>query len=234
MATRLRGLERFAPLAGIVFVALLILSFVIGGDPPDVDESTTEVAQFWADDEDAQIASAVIGALAVVFLLWFLGSLRSALRSAEGLTGRLSAVAFAGGLILAVGGVMNSAVQFAAADTAAEVPAAVTHSLAALLDGLWIPFPVGIGTLFLATGVLAVRSGVLPVWLGALTIVLGIAALTPIGWVVFFAFLAWVVVMSVLMFLGRLGVPDTAGRGGVTAPPPPPPAVTPPPPPTVP
>jgi hypothetical protein len=40
--------------------------------------------------------------LSVAFFLWFLGSLRAVLRRAEGGVGRLSAVAYGGGLATAV------------------------------------------------------------------------------------------------------------------------------------
>ncbi len=71
-------LERLAPLTGIVFVALLVISFIVGGEAPDADESTEEVVAFWTEDDSAQIASAIIGAWAAVFLVWFGGTVAAA------------------------------------------------------------------------------------------------------------------------------------------------------------
>ncbi len=59
------------PLTGIGFVALLVISFIVGGESPEADESTEEVVAFWTEEDCAQIASAIIGAWAAVFLVWF-------------------------------------------------------------------------------------------------------------------------------------------------------------------
>ena len=194
-------LERFAPLTGILFAAALIASFAIGGDSPDIEDSTAQVVQFWSDNDSDQIASAALGAVAVVFLLWFLGSLRAALRSGEGANGRLSTVAFAGGFMIAVAGALSSAFQFAAADSVGDVPAGVTHSLSVLYTEFFIPFPIGLGVLMLASGLVIVRTRPLPVWLGWVALLFGILAFTPIGFFVSFGLMAWVAVVSVVLFM---------------------------------
>lgn len=74
----------------------------IGGESPDFDESGQEVIEFYVDDEGAQFAGSLLEAFAALFLLFFAGALRSALRRGEGGTGGLSAVAFAGGIVQAV------------------------------------------------------------------------------------------------------------------------------------
>lgn len=193
-------LERLAPLTGIVFVALLVISFIVGGESPDADESTEEVVAFWTDEDSAQIASAIIGAWAAVFLVWFGGTVAAAVRRAEVEAGRLASIAFGGFLLIALGALSFSAFQFAAADTAGDVPAEVTQTLSVLFADFFFPLAGGTLLALLSVGIAALRHGVLPRWLGYAAIVVAIVALTPAG---FFAFLAagvWVLVVSVVLY----------------------------------
>ena len=192
-------LERLAPLTGVLFVALLVASFIVGGESPDADASTQEVVEFWADD-DTQILSAILGALAAVFVVWFGASLSAALRRFEGEPGRLSSLVFAGFIILAVGASAFCGFQFAAADTVNDVPPEVTQTLSVLFSDFFFPLAVGNMVALIASGISILRHGALPSWLGYLALVLGIAAVTPVG---FFAFLGagiWVLVVSVLLY----------------------------------
>jgi hypothetical protein len=58
-----------------------------------------------------------VGALSGVALLWFLGSLRSTLRAGEGGTGRLSSIAFAGGIVLVAGAAVDASLAWAVAES---------------------------------------------------------------------------------------------------------------------
>jgi hypothetical protein len=144
-------------------------------------------------------------------LLWFLGSLRSALRAAEGGTGRLSAIAYAGGIVLAATAVADASIQFAVAESVGDVPPAVTQTLSVLYSDFFLGFPVGVGTLLLASGLAILRTGVLPVWLGWVALVLGIVSITPIGFFAFFAVLAWIVVVSVMLYRREPGPTPRSG-----------------------
>jgi hypothetical protein len=194
---------RYAPLAGVLFVALVVASIIIGGEGPDTDDSTQKVVEFWTSNDSEQITAAIIGALAGAPFLWFLGSLRNALRAGEGGTGRLSAIAFAGGIVLVSGALTNNAFQFAAAESAGDVPAQVTQSISVVYSDFFFPFPIGIGVLSLATALVILRTRVFPVWLGWVGLLLGVIAFTPVGFFAFFVVLAWIVVLSVLMFRGE-------------------------------
>jgi hypothetical protein len=193
--------ERYAPLSGLLFVALVVVSIIVtGGDSVDSDDSTQKVVEFWTSNDSEQIAGALLGALALVPFLWFLGSLRKVLRTAEGGTGRLSAVAFAGGIVLAAGAAADASIQFAAADSADKVPPGVTQALSVLYSDFFLVFPVGVAPLMLATALVILRTRVLPVWLGWVALVVGIVAVTPAGFFAFLVVLVWVAVVSVLLF----------------------------------
>jgi hypothetical protein len=193
--------ERYAPLSGLLAVALLVVAFIVTGtDSVDSDDSTAKVLKFWLDNDGEQMAGAFIGALAAVPLLWFFGSLRSAFRIAEGGTGRLSSIAYAGGIVLVAFAVVDSSLQFATADTAGDVPPLVTQSLSVLYGDFFLGFPVGVGTFLLASSLVILRTGVLPAWLGWVALVLGIVSLTPVGFFAFFVVLAWIAIVSVMLY----------------------------------
>jgi hypothetical protein len=185
----------------VLFVVLVVASIIVSGfDGPESSDSTQKVVDFWTENDGEQVASAFIGALAVVPFLWFLGSLRGALREGEGGTGRLSAIAYAGGILLATGAVVDSSLQFAVAESAGDVPPVATQTLSALYGDFFLVFPVGIGTLLLASALAILRTSVLPAWLGWAAFFLGIVSLTPIGFFAFFVVFAWIAVVSVLLF----------------------------------
>src|SRR5436190_4319210 len=108
--------KRLAPLTGVVFVALLVASFIVGGNTPDSDASAQQVASFYSAHDTKESVSALLGGLATIFFLFFLGILRGALRRDEEAPGVLSTTALAGGVLLAVGGASFSGIAIALAD----------------------------------------------------------------------------------------------------------------------
>jgi hypothetical protein len=200
-----RGLQRFAPLSGVVFVAMLVVAVIIGGETPDNDDSLASIANFWRENDSDQIWSSAIGAWSTVFFLWFAASLRNTLRRSEGDEPRLSSLSFAGAVIGAGGLLAAFSISFAAADGADDLSAVALKTLTVLSNGFFFPIGAGFAVFFIAAGVLAVRTAALPVWLGWITVVLGIACLTPAG---FFAFLVgaiWILIVSVMIYRMEAG-----------------------------
>ena len=70
-------------LTGVVFVILLVLSFVVSGETPGADDSVQEVVSFYSENESKVMISAILSGLSAVFFLFFVGSLGSVLQSAE-------------------------------------------------------------------------------------------------------------------------------------------------------
>lgn len=190
-----------APLTGIVFVALIIAGGAIVGETPDATEdSAEEVLSFYADDDDTIFIGAALFGLAGVFLLFYAGALRKALRDAEGAGGTLSAVALGGAVVLAVGIAAQSALTIATADIAGDVEdPVVVQSLNALVWGFWMPFAVGVMTTFVAAGISVVRHGALPKWMGWVAIVAGVVMFSPAFPVAAVVVGLWVVATGVML-----------------------------------
>ena len=216
-----KGMARFAPLAGVLFLVLGIASVIVGGDPPDSDKSSQEIAKFWADNDTENLISAILGIYATLALVWFAGSLRETIARAEEGGSRLASTAFGGSIILATGLAINSAFQVMAADVADDVPPEVTHTLHVIYDGMYFPIALGMGILLLASGLAAIRHGAFDRRLGWIAIVLGVLCFTPLGFAGFIGGIVWVALMGVMLYrktdpVGSGAQPPAAASGGPT------------------
>ncbi|NUS72379.1 MAG: hypothetical protein HOQ05_03130 [Corynebacteriales bacterium] len=180
------------PLMGILFVVIVFVAFVVGGETPQVDDSGRDIVSFYRDNETQQQISAALLALACVAFLFFLSSVRQTLRGAMADRGGFSAVVFAGGIMITVGISIFAGIGFTLGDAADDLPGAAILALNALNSNLFFPVAVGTAVFNLGLGFAIVRNGGLPRSLGWAAIVVGIAGITPLG---FFAFLATGVVI---------------------------------------
>jgi hypothetical protein len=213
----MRGLERFAPLAGVLFLVMVIVAVIIGGESPSADDSLQTVLDYFEGDKDSAIAASIILATATVPFLWFAGVLRSVLAAAEGPPARLANTAFGGAIVIAVGVLLLAGFTFTAADTVNDVPPQATQTLSALQADMFLPVLFGAAVFLLASGLAIVRWAALPAWLGWVALVLGVAALTfsPAAFFANVLMIVWIAVVSVMLFQRGASAPpapDTPGQ----------------------
>jgi hypothetical protein len=167
--------DRLAAATGIAFIVFFLVAFIVGGQPADDD-----VVDFFLDNRRRLLTQAYLYGLAMVFLIWFLGSVYSHLRLSEDRVGRLSAVSFAGGIIfvtvLVVSGIVNTALadgiaRFSDPETTRALYAVVVVAN----DVNWFPVAVFSG----AATLVAFRHDALPRWLAWLGA--AVALTSPIG-----------------------------------------------------
>ena len=187
------------PLTGALFVVLLILSFIVGGEPPDVDEPVNEIVQHYVDNDTEIWIGTGIGALAVLSLLFFGAYLRKLFSAAEGPGGLLSPLILTATAIMAVGAGIDMTISVALAESADDIEPTAVQSLQALWDNDFVPVALGIELLFISVGLSTIKYGVLPKWLGWVAIVLAVISLTPIGFIGFPLGGIWVIVISILL-----------------------------------
>lgn len=205
-----KGVERLAPLMGVLFVVLIAVAVAVGGETPDVgDDSTASIVRFWKENDTDQAWTSIIGAWATFAFVWFAASVYSVLRAAEAGVARLSALSFGGALIGATGFLALLSIGFAAAESADDVPPAVLVTLTALDNNFFFMIAVGFGLFFASTGLLALRTGVLPAWASWLTILIGIVCISPIGFFALLVGLIWIVVMSIVLYRRGASAPST-------------------------
>jgi hypothetical protein len=167
--------ERLGAATGIVFVVLSVLALIIGAGP-GADE---DIVPYFVDNRQRELAQTFLAGLASIFFLWFLGSIQSYLRAAEGGTGRLSAVAFAGGIVTIVILLFSLTVNTALADGMAQnADPGTSRAFYALViqasDLTFFPIVAFTG----ASALVILRTKALPGWLGWLGIVVAVLSLS--------------------------------------------------------
>jgi Domain of unknown function (DUF4386) len=199
------------PLTGVAFIVVAIISFIVAGEPKDAGHPANEIVDWYVDNKDQVEIGAFIGVAAAVLLVFFGAYLRNVLRAAAGGTDMLSLVSFIGIVVVAVGFAIDTTISIALAERADDIDPTGVQTLQALWDNDFVPIALGVLLFLWATGISVVRSGVLPKWIGWIMILLGVVALTPIGFVSFIASAVLILLISILLALReRSAAPDAA------------------------
>jgi hypothetical protein len=208
-------LERLAPLTGIVAVVLWVIGVIVQESTELSDKDRPEeILAVLQSDTNTIIAGGVIIAFGVVFFIWFLGSLRSALLTAEGGVGRLSSIAYASGMLAALSIILQIAPSVQGAFDEDELSPEAAQALQSVGEAAFGGTEFTLLAMFAAVGVVILRTRVLGVWLGWVSLAIALLlAIIPIGWAgVVWAFPLWTLVTSIVLF--RRG---TAGGAATTA-----------------
>ncbi|MGZ5326394.1 MAG: hypothetical protein ACXWEL_07160 [Solirubrobacterales bacterium] len=191
--------KQLVPLSGVAAVALIVAAFAVGGETPDADASLNEVVSYYHDhDTDLQISGGLLG-LGAFFFLVFSTTVAGLLRRAQGESGGSSALAFGGGVVFTVGLTIFAGLGFTAADAVDDVDPVVVQTLNALGSDMFFTVAVGTAAFALGAGIAALKTGALPKWLAWAAIVIGVIAITPIGFAGFLLLGVWTLVASVTL-----------------------------------
>ncbi|MBW8012927.1 MAG: hypothetical protein FVQ83_17050 [Chloroflexi bacterium] len=187
-------LEKLAPLSGALAVVLMMAGAGMLG-VYDYLPSAEKLQGIFSDNSTNLITAGYLGLFSAALLLWFSGNVYSALREREGSDGRLSMVAFGGGVASGVAmGVAFSAILGIGARAGAvggisgDVAVALYDLYGTILGQmLAFTFAVFIG----AAAVVSLRTGMFPAWFGWASALIAIGLLTPLGYFVLFFTLIW-------------------------------------------
>jgi uncharacterized protein DUF4386 len=210
--------EMIGPLTGILFLVILIVGFIVAGEPPSADDGADEVTQFYLDNKDSVEFGAILIAVAGAALIFFTNYLRELFGAAGNRT--LSATILVGGAIFGVGAAIDSTISIAIAEAADDIEPAQVQTLQALWDNDFVPIALGIFVFVVSFGISVLTTDVFPRWLGWVAIVIAVVGVTPIGFAAFPATGLLILVVCILL-LARSR--DT----GPAAPPPAAPPTTP-------
>jgi hypothetical protein len=209
-------------LPGILFVVLFVVAFALTGDTGDTAQ---ELAEFYAegDNRAKAFASFFLFLAGMLAFLWFLGALRAALATVEPPPGRMTPLAFGSGLVsatLLIGAISTFVAPAGAAEQEGfEFDANAANVIANAGYAMFVAALV-IAALFVAVvSSIALRTAVLPRWLAWLGLPVAVVMLFSIFFFPLFVFLAWVLVVSVVMLLAawrpvRPGEPPRASAAG--------------------
>jgi hypothetical protein len=194
--------EWLLPLTGIAFIVLLLVSFIIVGEPKDADNPPGEIAEWYLDNKDAAQVGAFIGVVAGAVLIFFAAYLRKVLAAAEGEPSMLPILVLVGLSIVAIGGAIDNMLLFASAEAADDISAPQIQTIQAIWDNDFFPLFLGLLVFLWSVGISVLRTGVLPRWMGWVAVVLGVLALAgPIGFFAALGAAIWILVASILLSL---------------------------------
>ena len=186
------------PLTGILFIILLVASFVLMGEPPEADEPVQKIVNHYVDNKDEIAVGALVTGLSVILLLFFANHLRSRFQAAAP-GSELPTMILVGTIVLAGGACFDATLSFAMTEAVEDVEPQAMQTMQAIWDNDFIPMAAGMATFILSSGLCIVRYGVLPKWLGFLAILLGIVSFTPAGFFGFIGSAVWILIVSVLL-----------------------------------
>ena len=173
--------ERYAAWSGLVFFVLLVIGFAVLPSPPDFDAPASEVADYYADNQDGIRASVVLVTAALFFFVWFIAALRSAFALAEGGGRRLANLVYGTGLVItACVALAQGAVAVAALHPSETSPEVIRS----LHDFSFVGFAPATGVFvafFLANAAAILRLPALPAWLGWFAAIVGVIQILGIG-----------------------------------------------------
>lgn len=193
--------SQYSPLIGVVAVVLWVIGVIVGSSAVDADKGP-EILREIRDNSNQILIGGVAFLIGCLFFLFFLGSLRSRLLAAEGGDGRLTSIAWGGGLATTILATALPGADMAAAlvkdDISPPAAAAMHHLGTAFFVGAEYLCPA----LLAGTAAVALRTGLFPRWLAWISLLIALLLLiAPIGWAaLIFAFPLWVIVVSVLLW----------------------------------
>ena len=199
--------ERWAPIAGIAFVFLMVGGGFLVSDVPSSDAADREIAGYLADGDNhtRNIIGAYLWVTGALAFLCFLTRLRGDLRRAEGGIGTLSNLAFGAGVAFAAVWMVSAAayasVAFAVGVGDAPVSDPDLVRVLPSFGGLLLLVGGGFaGSLLLvAASAVILRTGALPRWLAWLGIGGAIVMLFDLAYLNIFPLWVWVFIASVVM-----------------------------------
>jgi hypothetical protein len=205
------ALLRWAPIAGIVFVVLMLVGSRLVGDVPAPDATQQQIAAYLSDSANhtRNIVGAYLWVFGALVFLVFLVRLRNDLRRAEGGTGVLSGLAFGAGVAFSAVWMVSAVTFVAVANSIALRHAHVTSTdlvrvlppmgrLLLLLGGGFSGLVV-----LLATAAVIMKTDVYPRWLAWLGIAGAVTLLFDVTYLSIFPFWGWVLVASIVMLTRR-------------------------------
>jgi hypothetical protein len=199
--------ERWAPLAGILAVALWITGIVLveSTDQPEDDAPVEAIASFFESESGQLLAGGFLFMLGSAAFIWFLGSLRARLWGSEGGSGRVTTIVFGSGVATAILAAATQAPVVAGSITAEETERALdggaAQAFAELGDGFFVAAETMLVVFFFASALGILRTRAFPAWLGWLSLLLAVVAVVPwIGWAALvWGLPLWVLIVSIWM-----------------------------------
>lgn len=198
--------SRWAPLSGVVFVVLWLVSVALFNNV-DTGDSDSKLLAYYSNSghRHREIATFFLVLAASFVFVWFLGVLRGRLAHAQGGADALTNAAFGAGLVSAAMWVVSMALfdsqSLAWSDTSRFVFDANTFRVTQSAGyAVWFSGTTIAAVAVIATAVVSLRfGGLLPKWVAWLSFVVAATMLVAFFFVPFLIFLGWTLVVSLML-----------------------------------
>lgn len=208
-----KQMERYGALAGIVFVVLNLVGMFFAPSPPAPSDSDVDITKWFVDNDSGIKTATFLGAISIVFMLWFLGTLWRHMSKAEGGAVRASVTSAAGlvgagALWMVASGVQSTIAMMITPD--ATTGAKGFYTLSSVMMGAAGAF---LATHLLGANLLALRTKWLPSWLAGIGLLAAAGQLVgsagtmtdddwPMyaGMIGFLAWCIWIIAAGVQMY----------------------------------
>jgi hypothetical protein len=192
-------IEKLAPLSGVGSVLALIAGAGLLG-VYDYLPKSERLVEIFSSNSTKVIAVGYLGLFSAALLIWFSGSVHAALSKHEGERGRLSMIAFGGGVAssITIGAGFSAVLALGARAGATE---GLDAAMAVTLLGQMAAFTFAV--LISATGILSLRTAMFPSWFGWSSVLIAIGLVSPIGYFVLALVLLWLAGVSITLYRQR-------------------------------
>jgi hypothetical protein len=193
-----RWLSRWAPLASVPAAILIIVAFFSGGgNSPNNNAPVSQVVSFYTAHATGQKVSALVGAFAMVFFVFFAVALSGRVR-ASGAGGWLANGVVGGAVAAVVGFLPLLAFSFILARDVKFMLPGATQAINVLSNDYFLPVIVGFVVFGVVAGLAVAVSKAPARWMGWVLFALGIiCAVPPIAWWALLATFLWALVAGI-------------------------------------
>lgn len=201
------AVARWAFLGGVLYVVLFVIgTIVLFSGAAGGDDSPAKVIAYYSDSghrDRINIGWILIG-LSLFFLMWFIAALRRAVAAVDGEGILTNIVGLGGGVYVALAlaaVAINDGIRTMSDDTYQH--RVFPELIHAADDAGWVIHAsgaAGLAAMIIAASLAFKWAGVWPNWAGWLGTVIGILSLAAIIFFPQFLFLAWILVVSFVMF----------------------------------
>lgn len=208
-------LARYTPLTGLIFAVLVAVSTAVAPNNPNAKSSGAHVISWITAHRSAERAGAVIGTVAVAFLVFFAGWLYNLVRQTD--SRALGIVALVGASIVGTGLLVSASIVWALSDAPSHYSASTAQALNALDYDFFLPMVGGLIVFGISTGIAVLRERWLPAWLGWVLIVFAVIAPSPAFPIALLGTGLWIGVAAAISMARTSRTVPVASLGNVSA-----------------
>jgi hypothetical protein len=194
--------QRYLPLTGVLAGIALAAGVLLTRDELGDEDPTAQAIADWYGSHSTVtlVVGFVCAPLFALFLLFFTASLRGLLRSGEAEESLYSTVVAGAAPLVAFAILLMGWFDVATSSAVDNGHDEIAQTLYAVGQYSWLPWAAPAAALLLAAGLGGLRTATLPRLHGWVSVILGVIAISPVGFVSFLVLPLWLIGTGIVMF----------------------------------